>query len=193
MRPEEYEQYQMQESLQQQSIDSQQGVYAPQLHEQIQQNQAILVEQTNPRKIVREIILRLRGLEERADGTLVRIAEPKMNKRGIDNVWYILDSQINQNIILSHLESKEISKIMDGLSNDIVDDLSLNWKEYGIQKKTDLDTINDSLLTNIYMALKRAEGQNEKNWLSKISVENISGGSRLPLPKKEGFLSKFRL
>ena len=43
------------------------------------------------------------------------------------------------------------------------------------------------------MALKRAEGQGEKNWLSKISVENISSVPRMSMNKKEGFWSKFRL
>jgi len=188
-----YEQYQAQEALQQGQIDSQSMAYAPQLQEQMQQVQAVLVEQTNPKRIVKEIMLRLQGLKENRDGTVVIVAKPKMNKDGIDNVWFILDSHINQNVILSHLDIKEIQQIMESLSEDIVDDLSLNWKRYGITKKTDLDTINNSILMNIYMALKRAEGQNEKNWLGKISVENISGGSRLTPPKKESFWSKFKV
>ena len=54
MEKETYEQYQMQEQLQQQNIDAQQMMNAPQLHEQFQQNQAVLVDQTNPKKIVKE-------------------------------------------------------------------------------------------------------------------------------------------
>lgn len=138
-------------------------------------------------------MLRLRGLEEKDDGTFRKVAEPKVNKRGIDNIWFILDSHINQSIILSHLESREISKIMDCIQRDLVDDLTINWKEYGIEKKTDLDTINNSILVNIFCALKRAEGQNEKNWLGKVSIENISGGRQNQFKKEEGFLSKFKL
>jgi len=41
--------------------------------------------------------------------------------------------------------------------------------------------------------LKRALGQNEKNWLGKISVEQISGAPRIQPPKKGGFWSKLRL
>jgi len=193
MQPEEYEHYKAQESLQQQQIDAQQGLYAPQLAEQVQQSQAILVEQTNPKNIVRDIILRLRGAEEKPDGKLVRVAAPKMNKKGIDNMWFILDSHINQNVILSHLEEREIRALISGVQNDIVDDLSLNWKAYGITKKSDLDTINNSVLFNIYTALKRAEGQNEKNWLGKISVESISSTPRMGSAKKESFWSKFKL
>jgi len=193
MDKETYEQYQAQEALQQPQLDAQQNAYAPQLHEQMQQAQAVLVEQTNPNKIVHSVMLRLQGIEEMPDGSRVRVAEPKMNKEGIDNVWFILDSHINQNVILSHLDINEIRSIMDSLQNDIVDDLSLNWHRYGIQKRTDLDAINDSILMNIFLALKRAEGQNEKNWLGKISVENISGGNRAFQPGKESFWSKFRV
>jgi len=193
MEREQYEHYQMQDALQQRQMDSQNLAIAPQIYEQTQQAQAVLVEQTNPKKIVRDIMLRLRGLEEQPDGTFSKIADPKVNKIGQEKIWFILNSHINQNVILSHLDKGEISNIMDCLSNDLVDDLSLNWKTYGITLKTDLDVINNSILTNIFLALKRAEGQNEKNWIGKISVENISGVSRLPQMKKEGFWNKFRL
>ena len=94
---------------------------------------------------------------------------------------------------MSNIILREIQNIMETLSEDLVDDLSLNWKRYGIEKKTDLDTINNSIMVNIYLALKRAEGQNEKNWLSKISVEQISGRGGMVAPKKESFWSKFRV
>lgn len=193
MEKERVEEYQMQEQLTQQQLDAQSMAYAPQLQEQIQQTQAILVEQTNPKKIVEKIMLRLQGLEKKPDGTVIKVATPKMNKEGIDNVWFILDSHINQNVILSHLEIREIQQIMEALSEDLVDDLSLNWKRYGVEKKTDLDTINNSIMVNVYLCLKRAEGQNEKNWLGKISVEQISGRGGIQAPKKESFWSKFRV
>ena len=193
MNPQEKEHYEAQQSMQTQEIEGGQMAYAPQLHEQVQQAQAVLVEQTNPKKVVESIMLRLRGLRKNPDGTETKIGEGKMNEIGIKEIWFKLDSFINQNVILSHLDKKEISNIMDALSKSLVLDLQLNWKLYGITKKTDLDAINDTVLLNIYMALKRAEGQGEKNWLGKISVEQISGAPRFPSAKKENFWSKFRL
>ena len=193
MNPQEKEHYQAQQSMQSQEIEGSQMAYAPQLHEQIQQAQAILVEQTNPKKVVESIMLRLRGLRKNPNGTETQIGDPKMNEVGIKEIWFKLDSFINQNVILSHLDKGEISKLMEFLSKSLVLDLQLNWKLYGITKKTDLDAINDTVLLNIYMALKRAEGQGEKNWLGKISVEQISGAPRFPGAKKESFWSKFRL
>lgn len=196
MNQEEFEHYQAQAEIQKQQNESQQSPYAPQMFEQVQQAQAVLVEQTNPKKVVETIILRLQGKKKLPDGSEVLISKfskPKMNAIGLEKVSFILDSHINQNIILSHLDETQIGMIMLSLSEDLVDNLSLNWKEYGIKDKTDLDDINNSVLVNIYVALKRAEGQNEKNWLGKISIEQISGVPRMGKPKKEGFWSKFRL
>lgn len=193
MDQESYENYQAQAALQQQNAESQQAMYAPQMYEQMQQSQAVLVEQTNPSKIVDTVMLRLAGLKRMPDGTEVKISNPKVNQKGYEDIWFILDSHINQNIILSHVEEQNISNIMESLQEDLVDMLSLNWKEYGIKDKNDLDAINNSILVNIFMALKRAEGQNEKNWLGKISLEHIQGMPRLPSMKKDSFWSKFKL
>lgn len=193
MQQEEYEAYQMQDAIQQGMYERQQSVSAPQLAEEMQRQQAVLVEQTNPKKIVEDVMLRLRGVERKGDGTLFAVATPKMNKIGLERIWFILESHINQNVILSHLEEEEIRHIILSLSDDLVDCLALNWRSFGIRDKTDLDDINNSVLCNIYFALKRAEGQNEKNWLGKISIENISAGNRFPSMKKESFWSKFKI
>lgn len=191
-----YENYEAQANMQRQGIEGQNIPHTPQMFEQVQQAQAVLVEQTNPKKTVESIILKLRGLKRLPDGNEVKISEfskPKMNNKGIESVSFTLDSHINQNIILSHLDEIQITKIMDSLGDDLVDNLRLNWRKFGIKDKSDLDDINNSILVNIYAALKRAEGQNEKNWLGKISIEQISGSHGMPKPKKEGFWSKFRL
>jgi len=193
MNTEDYENYEAQSELNQQNIEGQQLPYSPQMAEQMHQAQAVLVEQTNPKKVVETVMLRIQGQEREPNGELKEISSPKMNKLGIEKIWFILDSHINQNIILSHLDEFQIGKIMIELSNDLVDNLSLNWKEYGIKDKTDLDDINNSVLVNIYVCLKRAEGQNEKNWLGKISIEQISGGQRFGKQKKESLWAKFRL
>jgi len=187
------EQYQAQEILQSQQLQSpQQQSFAPQLFEQVQQRNAVLVEQTNPKKIVKDIVLRLKGMEVLPNGQETKVGEPKMNQKGIEKMSFLLESHINQNVILSHLNEAEIGNMINILSEDLVDSLALNWREFGIKDKTDLDDINNSILMNVFLALKRAEGQNEKNWLGKISVENIGSGSQMPGVKKGGFWDKFK-
>jgi hypothetical protein len=190
---EQYDNYAINADLQRQGSDLDNMKYVPQMYEQMQQNQAILVEQTDPKKVVKTIIMRLQGREERPDGTIVQWGKPKMNRAGIENFKYILDSFINQNTIFTHLDDKQISKIIIEVADMITDDLTLNWKAYGIINKTDLDTIHDTVIINIFNSLNRALGQNEKNWIKSFTVENVSNAPRLQSPKKEGFLSKFKL
>jgi len=187
------EQYEMQSLLQDKAMQSQSQAFAPQLFQQIQERNAVLVEQTNPKKIVKDIVLRLKGMEIQPDGQEVQVSVPKMNKKGIEKMSFILESHINQNVILSHLESDEIKSLITTLGDDLVDSLALNWREFGIQDKTDLDDINNSILMNVFFSLKRAEGQNEKNWLGKISVESIGSGQQMHSQKKGGFWDKFKL
>jgi len=193
MQQEEYEHYNAQSELARQQIEGQQAAYIPQMAEQMQQAQAVLVEQTNPRKTVEEIMLILQGKEETRDGNKVQVREPLMNNLGINKMWVWCKGAINQGIILSHYEDKEIRSIMNALQDDLVDELSLNWKEYGIKNKTDLDLINNIILINVDASFRRALGQNEKNWLGKISIEQISGQQRFVKPKKDTFWSKFKL
>lgn len=187
------QEYNYQQSLQQQQMANQFAMNSPMMFNQQQEHQAVLVEQTNPSKIIDEIDLSLRGYERKYDGTLKKVSEPMMNDLGIGRMRFIMRSVINQNTILSHLEDSEISKLIIQLSDDIIDDLTLNWKYYNIQDKIMLDHIVDAIVFPAYLALKRALGQNEKNWLGKISVENISNAPRIPQAKREGFFSKIKL
>src|SRR4030042_3394327 len=114
----EYKNYQMQEALNQNQIDAQQSIYAPQIFEQVQQNQAILVEQTDPKKIIKEMMQVLRGFEEQPDGSFLKVSEPKMNDAGLKAMWFILKSNINQNIILSNYDEKEIRNYMGCIQDD---------------------------------------------------------------------------
>lgn len=191
---EEIENYEMSKSLEMQKEEMRNSVYAPQLHEQMSQSQAVLVEQTNPDKVMAEIYLKLKGQVRTVDGRTLTLGIPLMNDKGIDRLIILMSTIINQNTILSYLEEDEIGKIIIGIGEDIIDDLTLNWKDYGIKDKMMLDYIVDILIYPSYFALKRALQKNEKNWLKGITVENISGaGKYQPQRTSESFWSKFRL
>jgi len=191
MSTEEYNNYLINRDLNTRSQESQMGVYAPQMQEQINQAQSVLVAQTNPALVVEQIILRLEG--KRKVGNKIEVwGEPKLNQLGLSQIRFILESCINQGIILTRFSDKQIAKIIIQLGDDLTDDLTLNWKLYGIKNKMDLDIIEDGVLFSIYAALNRALDQNEKNWLGKISIEHIAGTGNVPKPK-DGFLSKLRL
>lgn len=191
--PEYYYPYAMNSDLQTQSIDAQMSQQVPNMLQQQQAVQAAIIEQTNPDRVLRDIELRLKGKEERADGTIQKVSEPLMNDLGIGRIRSLLSSVINQNTILSHLEMDEIGRIMVKLGDDIGDSLEINWKEFGISDKTILDHVVDICLIPTFMTLKRAYRQSEKNWLNKAVIENINTSPRMMPQKKEGFFSRFKI
>lgn len=184
--------YEMQRNLQREQLDTQQAMNAYAMADQAHHVQAAILSQTNPLSILEKMEMDLRGLRELPDGNVAKVSEPKLNDKGIGRMLVLASAIINQNTILSHLEKDEISKLIVRLDEDLVDDLVINWKEYDVKDKIMLDHIVDIIVIPAFLALKRAYKQNEKNWLNKIVIENLSSAGRQP-QKKEGFMDKFRL
>lgn len=188
-----YPQAKAQEILHNQEIAAKYGLATMGMMGDMQQNQAILVNQTNPNKVVDEIILTLQGKVKREDGSVITKHEALMNEEGIRKAELVLRTTVNQGTTLSHLEKEDIAVIMLSFANSYADALALNWKEYGIKEKSDLDLIFNMVTLPCFLALKRAEGQNEKNWLGRISVENINNAPHIQAPKKDSIWSKIKL
>jgi hypothetical protein len=139
------------------------------------------------------MFLTLEGKEEDEMGNIIKVGEPLMNDIGVSNMILLTRSIVNQNTIMSSLEKEEIARLIIQLGDDIIDNLTLNWKYYGITDKSKLDLIVSIILNLSYPALKRALFGGEKRFLGTTIVENISTTPRLPQQKKESFLSRFKL
>jgi len=190
---EQYQNYQYQSNLQRQAGESQNVPYAPQLQEQVMQAQAVLVAQTNPDKVLRDIILRLRGLREDFEGKYMREGPQLMNNKGISFVRFVLSTVLNQSTVLSHLEDHEIDRLIIYLHENITRDLAKNWRSYDVPDRETLNHIEAAIVVPAMLALKRALEQNEKNWLGRITVENIQGRPDMKPKKGESWYDKIKL
>lgn len=181
-----------QSNLKNQEIDGNRQLYAQQLKNEVQVVQAAIIEQTNPKKILEDIELKLSGLRYNFQGKLIRSSEPIMNERGISRMIFLLSSIVNQHTILSHLEDKDINSLIIKIGDDIVDDLTLNSDDYDVRDKMMLDFIVDAMVIPSFIALKRALKQNEKNWLNRTVVESVSNAQR-PMPRRDSFIDRFKM
>jgi hypothetical protein len=182
----------LQDQITQKGISTQTIKYAPETLSNQQANQAVLVAQTDPSKIVKEIILILQGYEKNGD-KYVLVHEPKLNKVGIEKLSFWLHGFLNDGGRLTHLEKEEISNIMKELGEDLPLELGMYWRLWGITNPADKDTINNIILSNIFFLLKRSQEQNEKNWLGKATVEQISHTTPRQKSNSGEVLKKFRL
>lgn len=190
---ENYQTYEYQRNLQQQNIDAQHSLNAPYLLQSQQAVQAALVEQINPDRVLENIKLKLQGkIINNLTGEVVVEGQPFMNEQGIFSMISIASSVINQNTIMSALNEKQIAKIMIRLGIDITNDLTVNWRVYGITDRSKRDMIEDIILNLAYPCVQRALNGGERRFLGTTTIENISTAPRMPMQKKETFLSRFR-
>ena len=143
--------------------------------------------------IIMQLRLSLQGVEWVRNGVekkLVRIADPRMNERGIQAVESVCRSFLNRNTSISNLKThEEANKIIYELSNDITEHLILNMKDYNM-KISDLDFIVDLVLDLIQFAAYRPVDEGERGLLQGITFENIT--HNVPMPEeKRGLLGLF--
>lgn len=184
----------MQSELQRSQGDMDRSMNANYLKEQQQTTAAALVEQINPAHLIKELELKLKGqVIDPVTDKLIFKADPLMNDKGIGQVIIIVSGIVNQNTILSSLTEPEIGKLILNTLNTLIDDLVLNWKEYGIKDKMKLDVIHDLVANSTFPALKRALMSGERKFLSTTTVESISSKPNSSLVGKKGPFSKFSL
>lgn len=187
------QEYGYKSALQDRDLQVQQSMGSVPLHEMQQQARAAIVEQLNPIHIIEELRMKLRGMEQRMDGTYARVSAPLMNETGVSEIILTVSSIVNQNTIMSSLDKDEIGRLILNCMDSIIDELVLNWKEYGIKDKINLDKIHNLIAHMTFPALKRALGSGERKFLSTTTVENISSAPRYMPQKKEGFFNKLKL
>lgn len=188
------DQYDVQSALQRENIEGQMSLNSPYMREQVAMAQAAVIEQLNPSHMLNEMEMILRGeFKDEKTGKLIKKVRPLMNDKGIQKMITYCRGIINTNTVISFLDNNEIRKIMNELSDDLVDDLSLNWKEYGITSKPDLDYINNIVLVMMFLSLKRCLQGGERNFLGKTTSEILNSKSGFGSQKNEGILSKFKL
>ena len=130
---------------------------------------------------------------EDGEGNVIIIFKPLLNDIGVSTMIAFVRTCLNQSVVISHFDERQVSQIMDGLSRDVVLSLQLNWRMFEISPKSNLDLINNIVLLSCFAALRRATGGGERKWLKSTMQENLSGKLQNPFVKKEGFFSKLKL
>jgi len=185
--------YEMQSNLNKEQLDAQQAGNASMMLQNQQETQAVLIEQLSPDKIIENIKLILEGSIRDEYGEIKKIGDPLMNQKGVNNLMISIRSVVNINTIMSAIREEKINEFMIDLMDEIIDDLTLNWKEYDIKNKSNLDKIEGIIKRMAYPAFMRSKEGGERIFLKGVTVENISSRPTFQPMKKEGFFERFKL
>lgn len=146
-----------------------------------------LVEQTNPREVLKEIEMTLKGFKrgspkDKDEWILEKGVAPLINNIGLNSLMADAKSVINQNTILSNFDIEQISRLIIRLGISIKSKIKMNWKEFGIDK-SNLDTVVFAVTDPAYASLMRAKGEGEKRFL-KTSVRAIESFTSQAKPQQ---------
>lgn len=186
-----YEQYQLRKELQEISSDDANIAHFPHVQEQLSQAQAAVIAETDPSKDVEKLFLDWEG-KELVDGKVVKVDKEIINSHGIKQIKSYVKPLMVNNTRFARFDEKEVRRLTLKLTDDLTDDIGMNWRDYGIKDRSTCDLIISTFATMVFSILSRAEGQNEKNWLGKISFESIRSGENVLKPKKS-MLSSLKL
>lgn len=183
--------FEQKKELQDLSSQSQEKMYAPQLKQQISDTQAAVIAQTNPATALKNVILGWQGYIISEDGEPEKIGEAIMNPFGIQRLASFLTPYVNDPTRFGNMKEEEVRRIIKQIANDVTEDIGFNWREYGIRNQSTKDLIVDAVIVLIWITLTRSTEQGEKNWLSKIVLESLSGGGSSQQKKRESSWQKY--
>lgn len=91
-----------------------------------------VTELTDPKIELRRFELMLKNCYEDEEGKEKSLGNPLMNQLGINSVMTQIGSVVSRVTFLSRYEKEEIPRLMLMFSDGLIQDLTFNWKLYGI-------------------------------------------------------------
>tara|TARA_R100000656_G_scaffold114639_3_gene87066 strand:- start:2191 stop:2715 length:525 start_codon:yes stop_codon:yes gene_type:complete len=126
---------------------------------------------TNPREMLAYIRLNLMNIRVNAQGEEVEVGTPLVNQYGLNSLMGTARAIISQNTTLSHLENRqEVSNLMEKISSDLITELMVSRKTFGIKSKEDASQILRIILFPAFMTFMRCYKQGERGfWKGSVS------------------------
>jgi len=164
-----------------------------------QRDDVKFIEQINPE----QILLKLKHILQRKEydiehnkwvniiGPDGKLLPPIVNELGRSNLMISSYSRVTTNTTLSGIGSQDdIAALMRLAGKNLIVELMLNYKKYGIEK-AHLDTVLFSILDAYYFALRRAYA--ERQFINKTlrAGENVNTNPNQSENTRTGFWSKF--
>lgn len=168
----------------------------PQVREEESPEIGIIRELSQTRKVLEQIRMEMKGyFWDHAEKKYVKQdgMEPLMNDKGISKYLSIIAPFVSDLTTFSNYKSDEINKYVNYICKMSIPTIYLNYKEYGIQSKSDLKYVCTQLFIYASGAFRKAVGAGDRNVIRGTITESMMTRQGYPAqyPQRErGFLSK---
>jgi len=151
-----------------------------------------IIKELSPLKVLNQLRMELKGYYwDYDDEKWVKIREPLMNDKGIGKYLSIISSVVTDLVTFSNYRPEEINKLVEYVCEKAIPVIHINYKEYGIKDKSDLQIIDIQIFNLTKAAFHKALGAGDRNVIRGTYGEQMTYRYGYPAPSKEkSFLSR---
>ena len=186
----------MQESINQERFQElPEDVYPPQQEERESPDIGIIRELSQAKKVLEQIRMNLKGFFwDYAEKKYIKVEgmKPLMNDKGISKYLSIIAPFVSDLTTFSNYRMDEINQYILYICDKAIPTIHINYKEYGVEEKSDLEILDIQLLIYAAGAFRKAIGAGDRNVVRGTVEEKMlsrTGFSQMPQSNK-GFLNK---
>lgn len=136
---------------------------------------SVIKDMTNPTFILPMLemdLMRVREMNIDGEIKLVKYGEPLLNEQGVNNILARVRPLLTSNSVLNNLTEEQVSKLVLSLADDLIRELMINGKRYGIEKISDKDLIIGTIILPVYLTLNRSLREGERDFWRNKPPEN---------------------
>ena len=150
-----------------------------------------ILREIKPDSVLRRIKMELQGFtwsEKDKDWELTK--DPMLNKEGVEIIMEGFESAADL-VTLSNFNDEEVPKLVLHLMQQIIPTIYVNWKEFGIRKKSYLPVISARLFHFANAAFRKGMWAGDRNLVRNTLSEDIrSGYMQTPQRDDKSFMQK---
>jgi hypothetical protein len=155
-----------------------------------------IIRELSPKKVMEQLRMNMKGYfwDYEAKG-YIKIIEPLMNERGIAKYLSIVASVVTDLLTFSSYKEQEIQPLVLYVCDKAIPTIHVNYKEYGIKDKSDLQIIDIQIFNLTNSAFHKAVGGGDRSvvrgTVSEAMMSRNYGGQPSGGGQREaGFLGK---
>ncbi len=155
-----------------------------------------IIKQLSPKKVKEEVRMNLLGYDwDYHEEKWIKTREPLMNDKGVNKYMSILSSVITDLVTFSNYRPEDVPALTRHICEKAIPVIYINWREFGVESKSDLPTISLQLFNLSYAAFKKALGAGDRNVIRGTVQESMNQRAsfypQMPQPQqKKGILGR---
>ena len=154
-----------------------------------------IIRELSPKKVLEQVRMNLKGYDwDYANREWKKDPDrkPLMNDKGMSKYLSILSSVVTDLVTFSSYKPQEINSLVLYVCDKAIPTIHINYKEYGIQEKSDLEIIDIQIFNLTKAAFHKALGAGDRNVIRGTVNESLARretNQPYNMPRKKGFLS----